>query len=62
MSQANNPGAVVVDSNVLISICSKENSHATADQALAGYAAQQWPFYATGRSSNHSKNKKQIRP
>lgn len=48
MSQPNNPGAVVVDSNVLISICSKETSYPTAEQALADYATKQWVFYAPG--------------
>ncbi len=48
MNQSNSPGAVVIDSNVLISICSKESSRVTADQALADYAAKQWPFYAPG--------------
>lgn len=48
MSQPNSPGAVVVDSNVLISICSKETSHPTAEQALADYAAKSWIFYAPG--------------
>lgn len=48
MSQPSNPGAVVVDSNVLISICSKETSVATAEQAFADYAAKNWIFYAPG--------------
>lgn len=48
MSQPNSPGAVVVDSNVLISICSKETSLATAQQTLADYAAKNWVFYAPG--------------
>ena len=48
MSQPNSPGAVVVDSNVLISLCSKETSHSTAAQALADYASKSWGFYAPG--------------
>jgi len=48
MSQLSNPRAVVVDSNVLISICSKETSISTAKQALADYAAKSWVFYAPG--------------
>jgi predicted nucleic-acid-binding protein len=48
MSQPSNSGAVVVDSNVLISICSKETSISTAKQALDDYAAKSWAFYAPG--------------
>jgi predicted nucleic acid-binding protein len=48
MNQPNSPGAVVVDSNVLISICSKETSHPTVEQALADYATKKWVFYAPG--------------
>lgn len=48
MTQPISAGAVVVDSNVLISICSKETSIATAQQALADYAAKNWRFYAPG--------------
>lgn len=48
MSQSSSLGAVVIDSNVLISICSKESSRVMADQALADYAAKQWIFYAPG--------------
>lgn len=44
----NNSGAVVVDANVLISICAKEPSQQTAENALANYAAQGWVFYAPG--------------
>ena len=42
----NNPGAVVIDANILISICSKEPSEATAKAALADYTAMNWAFYA----------------
>lgn len=42
----NNPGAVVIDANILISICSKEPSEATARTALANYTARNWAFYA----------------
>ncbi len=48
MSQPSNPGAVVVDSNVLVSICSKETTHPTAQQALSNYTAKGWAFYAPG--------------
>ncbi|MGH9897958.1 MAG: type II toxin-antitoxin system VapC family toxin [Pyrinomonadaceae bacterium] len=48
MSQPSNPGAVVVDSNVLISICSKETSLSTAEHAFVDYAAKSWVFYAPG--------------
>lgn len=44
----NNAGAVVIDANVLVSICSKEPSHQTAAAALADYAAKNWAFYAPG--------------
>lgn len=43
-----NPGAVVVDANILISICAKEPSQQTAENALADYAAKGWVFYAPG--------------
>lgn len=46
MSQPNNPGAVVVDANILISICAKESSHTTAETALADYFARNFVFYA----------------
>jgi predicted nucleic acid-binding protein len=42
------PGAVVIDANVLISICAKEPSHQIAENALANYANQGWVFYAPG--------------
>ncbi|MCG3163069.1 MAG: hypothetical protein JMDDDDMK_04447 [Acidobacteria bacterium] len=42
----NNPGAVVIDANILISICSKEPSEATARGALADYATRNWVFFA----------------
>lgn len=48
MSQPSNPGAVIVDSNVLVSICSKEITHPTAQQALNDYTAKGWAFYAPG--------------
>lgn len=48
MSQPNKNGALVVDSNVLISICSKEVSYPTAKQALTDYSARNWVFYAPG--------------
>lgn len=48
MSQPNKNGALVIDSNVLISICSKEVSYPTAKQALVDYSARNWVFYAPG--------------
>ena len=42
----NNPGTVVIDANILISICSRELSEATATAALADYTARNWAFYA----------------
>jgi predicted nucleic acid-binding protein len=48
MSQSSRPSAVVIDSNVLISICSKETSHSTAVQALADFAAKSSVFYVPG--------------
>ncbi|HMV46947.1 MAG TPA: type II toxin-antitoxin system VapC family toxin [Blastocatellia bacterium] len=46
MSQSSSFGAVVIDANILISICSNEPSSSTAETALAGYANQNWSFYA----------------
>jgi predicted nucleic acid-binding protein len=48
MSQPSSAGAVVIDANILISICSREPSEETAKAALAGYAAKRWNFYAPG--------------
>jgi predicted nucleic acid-binding protein len=42
----NNPGIVVVDANIFISICSREPSETTARNALADYTARNWTFYA----------------
>lgn len=42
------PGAIVIDSSGLISLCAKEGSCVTAAQALADYEARQWLFYAPG--------------
>lgn len=42
----NNPGAVIIDANILISICAKEPGEATARAALADYTARDWVFYA----------------
>ncbi|HEX8998351.1 MAG TPA: type II toxin-antitoxin system VapC family toxin [Blastocatellia bacterium] len=44
----NSPGAVVIDANILISICAKEPNQQTAENALADYAARGWVFYAPG--------------
>ena len=41
-------GAVVIDANILISICSQEPTHATAESALADYTPKNWAFYAPG--------------
>jgi predicted nucleic acid-binding protein len=38
----------VIDSNILVSICSREPTHQTAKNALADYAAKGWRFYSTG--------------
>ncbi|MGH9854558.1 MAG: type II toxin-antitoxin system VapC family toxin, partial [Blastocatellia bacterium] len=46
MTQPNSPSAVVVDANILISICAMEPSHATAETALADYASKGFVFYA----------------
>lgn len=45
---SNNPGAVVIDANILISICAKEPHQAIAENALADYANNGWVFYAPG--------------
>ncbi len=46
MSPASNtPGAAVVDASVFTSLCAKETTHATAAQALAGYAFKGWSFH-----------------
>ncbi len=42
----NKPGAVVIDANILISICSNEPGCLTAENTLADYTAKQWVFYA----------------
>lgn len=47
MSQPSKKGAVVIDANVSIAICAKEqNMRATAENALADYSAKGWAFYA----------------
>jgi hypothetical protein len=48
--QATSPSAVIVDSIVLISICSKETSHSTAAQALADRAAKGSVFLCAWRN------------
>src|SRR5438128_450958 len=46
---ASSSGAVVVDANVLIAICAKEqDKRAQAEAALNDYAAGGWLFYAPG--------------
>ena len=46
MSPANNPNALVLDANVLISICSKEPTAANAETVLENYAKNGWEFFA----------------
>ncbi|MGE0132983.1 MAG: type II toxin-antitoxin system VapC family toxin [Blastocatellales bacterium] len=47
MSQPNNPGAVVVDANILISLCIKEPVTFTqAHTAFNDYGKNGWDFYA----------------
>ncbi|MGE0132000.1 MAG: type II toxin-antitoxin system VapC family toxin [Blastocatellales bacterium] len=50
MSQpiSSSAGAVVIDANVLVSICSREPTHQTAKTALSNYSARGWAFYAPG--------------
>jgi predicted nucleic acid-binding protein len=43
-----NAGAVVIDANILISICSKEPTNQIAENALNDYALKNWAFYAPG--------------
>ena len=46
MPTTTNPGLVVTDANILISLCAKEPTQATAKQALENYANDGWEFYA----------------
>lgn len=48
MSQPSSAGAVVIDVNVLLGICTKEPKEQTAKTALADYASKNWAFYAPG--------------
>ncbi len=50
MSQqsSNALGAVVVDVNILLAICTKELKEQTARAAIADYATANWQFYAPG--------------
>ncbi len=48
MSQPSDTGAVVIDVNVLLGICTKEPKEQTAKAALADYATRNWTFYAPG--------------
>lgn len=54
MSQPSNPasthaGAVVLDANILIALCAREQDKlANAEAALLAYAAKGWLFYAPG--------------
>lgn len=47
MNQPSKRGVVVIDANVSIAICAKEqNKQATAENALADYSVKGWVFYA----------------
>ena len=47
MTPTTNPNAVVVDANILISICSKEQlTYTIADSAFKTYAQNGWEFFA----------------
>lgn len=46
MATTTNIGFVVVDANILISLCAKEPTQTTAKQALEKYAKDGWSFYA----------------
>ena len=47
MSQPNNSaGAVVIDANILIAICSKEPTEATVRAELTNYTNKNWAAYA----------------
>lgn len=49
MSQPSKADAVVIDANVAIAICAREqNKQTTAENALAYYSAKGWDFYAPG--------------
>ena len=49
MSLPSSQGAVVIDANVLIAVCAKEqNLHVQAEAALNDYATRGWLFYAPG--------------
>jgi predicted nucleic acid-binding protein len=41
-------GAVVIDANILVAICSQEPNGQAAENALDDYAARNWAFYAPG--------------
>ncbi|MGH9854192.1 MAG: hypothetical protein ACREBD_30480 [Blastocatellia bacterium] len=43
MSQSSSPGAVIIDANVLIALCAKEQDKIIqAEAAFKGYASQCW--------------------
>lgn len=47
MSQPNNPDAVVIDANILISLCSKEPlTFARANAAFNAYGQKGWAYHA----------------
>ncbi len=47
MTPTTNPNAAVVDANILISICSKEqDTYPIADTAFKNYAKNGWEFFA----------------
>jgi predicted nucleic-acid-binding protein len=41
-------GTVIIDANVLVSICAQEPTCQTAEDALDDYAVKNWAFYAPG--------------
>lgn len=47
MNQPSNTDVVIIDANILIAICAKEQGKSqTAELAMADYAAKGWSFYA----------------
>lgn len=46
MSQPSSQGAVVIDANILLAICTKESKQTIAETALDDYAAKGWTLHA----------------
>lgn len=46
MSPTNNPNALIIDANLLISVCSKEPTAAIVQNELENYAKNDWEFFA----------------